>query len=163
MIHSIDGPGLRNAHTQEYLAYAQRGRIIHRELAQLPRVHVIASIDHIRGNLLFSASALSHFQFVYHDATTYEPYFYEKMYSAQVTQSYSGISSSGIQYVLSSLTTNHLKILLLISRETAGVKEGLSFSALYEFCLNEMLVSSEKSLQLIMKELEVRMRVWIEL
>lgn len=129
----------------------------------MPRVHVIASIDHIRGNLLFSASALSHFQFVYHDATTYEPYFYEKMYSAQVTQSYSGISSSGIQYVLSSLTTTHLKILLLISRETAGVKEGLSFSALYEFCLNEMLVSSEKSLQLIMKELEVRMRVWIEL
>ena len=123
---------------------------------------MIASIDHIRGNLLFSASALSHFQFVYHDATTYEPYFYEKMYSAQVTQSYSGISSSGIQYVLSSLTANHLKILLLISRETAGVKEGLSFSALYEFCLNEMLVSSEKSLQLIMKELEVRVRVWIE-
>ena len=136
-----------------------------RELAQLPFVHVIASIDHIRGSLLFSTSALSHYQFVCHDATTYEPYFYEKMYSTQVAQSYrlgrgkemrcSGISSSGIRYVLSSLTTNHLKVLLLISRETAGVKEGLSFSSLYEFCLDEMLVSSEKSLQLIMKELEV--------
>ena len=62
-------------------------------------------------------------------------------------------TSSGLHYVLSSLTQNHLKILQTLSRETTS-KEGISFSNLYELCLSEMLVSSEKSLQLIIKELE---------
>lgn len=50
--------------------------------------HVIASVDHIRSNLLFSTSSLREFDFVYEDATTFEPYFYEKMYMTQVSQSY---------------------------------------------------------------------------
>lgn len=62
-------------------------------------------------------------------------------------------SSSGLHYVLSSLTTNHLRILQVLSRETS-MKEGITFSNLYELCLTEMLVSSERSLQLIIKELE---------
>ena len=57
-------------------------------------------------------------------------------------------------YVLSSLTENHLKILQLLTKETEKDKEGLTFSNFFELCLCEMLVSSEKSLQLIMKELE---------
>ena len=115
---------------------------------------MIASLDHIRGSLLFSSSSLSHFQFVYHDATTFAPYYQEMMFTAQVTQSHSGRSSSGLHYVLSSLTSNHLILLLLLSSETHGMKEGLPFSTLYELCLSEMVVSSEKSLQLILKELE---------
>ena len=67
----------------------------------------------------------------------------------------SGRSTSGIHYVLSSLTSSHLKLLSLLARETSGTKGGLMFSTLYELCLCEMLVSSEKSLQLILKELEV--------
>ena len=57
-------------------------------------------------------------------------------------------------YVLSSLTANHLKILQLLTKETSGSSEGITFSNFYELCLCEMIVSSEKSLQLIMKELE---------
>ena len=91
---------------------------------------------------------------MYHDVTTFAPYYQEMMFTAQVTQSHSGRSSSGLHYVLSSLTSNDLKLLLLLSRETHGMKEGLPFSTLYELCLSEMVVSSEKSLQLILKELE---------
>ena len=57
-------------------------------------------------------------------------------------------------YVLSSLTANHLKILQLLTKETSGSSEGITFSNFHELCLCEMIVSSEKSLQLIMKELE---------
>ena len=56
--------------------------------------------------------------------------------------------------MLSSLTVNHLRILQLLSRETSSIKEGIPFVSLYELCLSEMLVSSEKSLHLILKELE---------
>ena len=144
VIHSIDGAGLRNSRSIDYLG----------ELSALPCVHLICSMDHIRGNLLFSSSALSHFQFVYHDATTFAPYYYEIMFMSQGSQAGKVRSSSGLGYVLSSLTSNHLKILMLLSRETSGSKEGLTFTGLYELCLSEMLVSSEKSLQLILKEME---------
>lgn len=108
---------------------------------------------------------INHFHFLVHDATTFEPYFYEKIHSSQghstagfplfhVFFIFRGKSSSGLHYVLSSLTVNHLRILQLLSRETAGNKEGIPFVSLYELCLSEMLVSSEKSLHLILKELE---------
>lgn len=76
------------------------------------------------------------------------------MFMSQGSQAGKVRSSSGLGYVLSSLTSNHLKILMLLSRETSGSKEGLTFTGLYELCLSEMLVSSEKSLQLILKEME---------
>ena len=63
-------------------------QLIYSQLAALPMCHVIASVDHIRSNLLFSTSSLREFDFVYEDATTFEPYFYEKMYMTQVSQSY---------------------------------------------------------------------------
>lgn len=65
----------------------------------------------------------------------------------------SGRSATGVAYVLSSLTSNHLKILQLLTKETNN-SEGITFSNFYELCLCEMVVSSEKSLQLILKELE---------
>lgn len=58
------------------------------QLASLPMCHVIASIDHIRSGLLFSEGVPTAFNFIFEDATTFEPYFVEKMYMMQVSQSY---------------------------------------------------------------------------
>ena len=54
--------------------------LINSQVASLPMVHVLASIDHIRGNLLLSSGSFASFNFVFIDATTFEPYFYEKMF-----------------------------------------------------------------------------------
>lgn len=58
------------------------------QLASLPMCHVIASVDHIRSGLLFSEGVSTAFNFIFEDATTFEPYFVEKMYMMQVSQSY---------------------------------------------------------------------------
>ena len=62
--------------------------LINSQIASLPMVHVLASIDHIRGNLLLSSGSFASFNFVFIDATTFEPYFYEKMFMSQVSQAY---------------------------------------------------------------------------
>lgn len=88
LIHSFDGPSLRSSRVLEYLRQGYIVYLINSQIASLPMVHVLASIDHIRGNLLLSSGSFASFNFVFIDATTFEPYFYEKMFMSQVSQAY---------------------------------------------------------------------------
>ena len=85
---NISGNALSINQSINQLINPLHSQLIYSQLAALPMCHIIASVDHIRSNLLFSTSSLREFDFVYEDVTTFEPYFYEKMYMTQVSQSY---------------------------------------------------------------------------
>ena len=79
-------------------------------------VHVLASIDHIRGNLLLSSGSLASFNFVFIDATTFEPYFYEKMFKSQVSQAYRYPT-----FIWYKLVANQLQELRTFSAHSLGI------------------------------------------
>jgi origin recognition complex subunit 2 len=74
VVHNIDGPALRSDRIQSSLA----------ELAAAPRIHLLASIDHIQAGLMWSAQHSAQFNFVCHDLTTFAPYATETSYEDQV-------------------------------------------------------------------------------
>ena len=44
------------------------------ELAAIPGIHVIASVDHVNAPLLWDKRTATNFNWVYHDLTTFVPY-----------------------------------------------------------------------------------------
>lgn len=101
VVHSLDGAAVRAAKTLSLLAL----------LAAQPRIHLVASIDHMRAPLLFTTtmatarptwqrtgirddhsvtagneSDLRTFTFLYHDATTHRPYDLELSHSTILSQ-----------------------------------------------------------------------------
>ena len=44
------------------------------ELASMPRVHLIASVDHVNAPLLWSKREAARFNWVWQEATTFAPY-----------------------------------------------------------------------------------------
>ena len=90
--------------------------LITSQLASLPMIHVLASVDHIRGNLLLPSGSLASFNFVFVDATTFEPYFYEKMFMSQVSQAYRYSYK-----LLSILVVNRLQELRTFSVHSQGI------------------------------------------
>ncbi|KAJ2842393.1 Origin recognition complex subunit 2, partial [Coemansia brasiliensis] len=93
VVHNIDGPCLRKH--QASLAV----------LASSPRVHVLASIDHIEAPLIWDTSAITRFNWAWHDLTTFEPYTVETSYENFTTEA-KEIGPRGVLHVLASLTEN---------------------------------------------------------
>jgi origin recognition complex subunit 2 len=64
LINSLDSPGLRRAATQTLLA----------RLASSPSIHLLCSVSHPNFPLLWDSALRTHYNFVFHDATTLAPY-----------------------------------------------------------------------------------------
>ena len=64
VLHNIDGQQLRSPEAQAILG----------ELASMPRVHLIASVDHVNAPLLWSKREAARFNWVWQEATTFAPY-----------------------------------------------------------------------------------------
>lgn len=147
VIHNIDGNNLRNDRTQTALSI----------LAHAPNIHLVASIDHINAPLLWDSIKTSRFNWVWHDATTYDDYIVETSFENTLLVRTSEMGGArGAQYVLRSLTSNArgvFRVLAesqLVEMEMANFDHargndsvGLTYSRYYDKCREGFFVSTD--------------------
>ena len=159
-IHNIDGVNLRAASVRDLLSV----------LATCPRIHIVASIDHVHGALLWDQRQSVRFNWIWHETVTYSPYALETLHEPPVVGGRDASSSRGAGYVLQSLTPNHVSVLQVLAKHQLGVSNvpargaaaalaastpssrGMEFSELYNRCRDEMLVSNDRTLRNVLRE-----------
>lgn len=112
LINSLDHLNLRKAATQALLA----------QLAAHPSVHLIASCDTPNFPLLWDTTLLRQFRWLYHDATTFQPYIHEIDVVDEVNTllGRSGRrlgGKDGVGYVLKSLPENARNLFRILVAE----------------------------------------------
>ncbi|ORY34195.1 origin recognition complex subunit 2-domain-containing protein, partial [Naematelia encephala] len=141
VIHNIDSPSLRTPRSLGILSL----------LASSPRIHIIASFDHLNTPLLFSAASTNHFphtyepgswtgtpppgrgfNWIYHNMTTFDDYDLELTYQrlsasnnaigGLSSTSTGGISEEGALQILRSVPPMALRLLkLLLTKQLAAL------------------------------------------
>lgn len=165
LIHNIDSESLRNDKIQTLLA----------QIASLPHVWLICSIDQINSPLLWDSAKTSLFNFAWHDITTYEPYLLENQFKdiLSIGKSSKSLGAKGAKYVLSSLTQNARNLYRVLvsnqlqamedelldgqgqqdrSKTVGSVKNGIEFKVLYNLCVEEFIASNEISFRIMLRE-----------
>ncbi|XP_043931637.1 origin recognition complex subunit 2 [Protopterus annectens] len=143
IIHNIDGQMLRGEKTQLILG----------QLASIPNIYLIASIDHINAPLMWDHSKLSFFNWLWYETTTYQPYSEETSYENSLLMQQSGaLALSSLTHVLRSLTPNARGIFRLLVEFQLENKDnpnytGLSFQDFYQRCREGFLVNSDLTLR----------------
>jgi origin recognition complex subunit 2 len=145
LIHNIDGPALRNLKAQTILS----------QLAAIPQIHFVASVDHINACQLWDASMKTKLNWVWHEVHTYDRYVEETKYDQTLLGSSSGSSSEivgmSLRFVLRSLTPNAREIFRVLAQhqlDNANAQEhGLSYRQFYEKCREKFLVTSEETMR----------------
>ncbi|CEG65118.1 hypothetical protein RMATCC62417_01975 [Rhizopus microsporus] len=150
IIHNLDGPNLRNERTQTALSM----------LASANNIHFVVSVDHINAGLLWDNVKSSRFNWIWHDATTFDDYLVETSFENSLLIRSSELGGArGAKYVLDSLTTNArgvFKILAehqLMEMEIANMdgkgneSVGLSYGQYYQKCREGFFVSSDLALR----------------
>jgi origin recognition complex subunit 2 len=146
LIHNIDGANIRNERAQTALSI----------LASCPNIHIIASIDHINAGLLWDSIKIARFNWIWHDATTFDDYMVETSFenTLMVRQSELG-GSRGVNYVLASLTSNARGIFRVLAEhqimemELANMEGrgdesvGLTYNGYYTKCREAFFVSND--------------------
>ncbi|KAI2658934.1 Origin recognition complex subunit 2 [Labeo rohita] len=103
IINNIDGPMLRGDRNQQALG----------QLAALPNMHLLASIDHINAPLIWDQAKMSTFNWLWYETTTYLPYTEETSYeNSLLVQQTGALALSSLTHVLRSLTPNASDITL---------------------------------------------------
>merc|ERR1719491_2437026 len=138
LVHNLTGASLRKGAVQRAWSI----------LANSQWVHIVASMDHIHGLLLWDRNHLSMLHWIYHELTTFEHYAAETEFAAtqsiKVTQS----KEQGLEHVMSSLTPQHRDIIEnLAEHQIESGGDGLSEAQWYEKCMNAMLVSNTLKFQ----------------
>eukprot|EP01132_Coremiostelium_polycephalum_P011726 gene11726-14352_t len=151
-IHNIDGRSLRQC--QNVLA----------SLADIPQIHIIASIDHLNAPFLWDLKLEDQFRWIRHSVPTYQPYHLELQFEHSILNSRGAVHQpKSILFVLNSLTPAARKIfqvlveLLIADRSSSSSNnskstKGISFSKFYEECFDRFLVSSEAALKNMLVE-----------
>ncbi|XP_063067890.1 origin recognition complex subunit 2 isoform X2 [Engraulis encrasicolus] len=143
IIHNIDGPMLRAEKTQQALG----------QLASIPNMHLLASIDHINAPLVWDQSKMSLFNWLWYETTTYLPYTEETSYeNSLLVQQTGALALSSLTHVLRSLTPNARGIFRLLAEFQLENKDnpsytGLSFQDFYQRCREAFLVNSDITLR----------------
>ena len=135
IVHNIDGLPLRADKIQATLA----------KLAAHKRVRLICSIDHVNAPLLWDADKRSKFNFVWYEATTFQPYTEETlnenslilMSSANGGGSGGALALSSLSRVFESLTPNAKEIYLTIVKYQLEALEEVKKEQLSENSTND--------------------------
>lgn len=168
LIHNLDGQGLRSDRQQAVLS----------RLAEFPELAIVASLDHIQAPVLFDAGALSQFNFLWHDVTTFDLYTAETSFDDPLSlgRNRSAVGSRGVKFVLSSLTANSRSLFqILVSHQLEVMTDelsasdtsrigapqfGMEFKQLYRKCVEEFIVSNEVNCRTMLTEfLEHKMAI----
>ena len=105
VIHNLDGPMLRNLKAQTAIC----------SLVSHPRVHMVASIDHINAPLIWDQNCLAKLNLIWFDTTTFLPYLAEAGDANTLMVRRTGQSAlASLSSVWASLTPNAKKIYLII-------------------------------------------------
>ncbi|KAG2220296.1 hypothetical protein INT45_009929 [Circinella minor] len=156
VVHNIDGSSLRNEKAQQALSM----------LADSPNVHLIATMDHINTGLLWDNVKTSRFNWLWHDATTFDDYLVETSFENSLLMRSGELGGArGIQYVLRSLTTNGRGVFRVLAEhqlmemeiegnETGRANEsvGLPYHRYYDACRESFLVSNDTQLRSLLTE-----------
>ncbi|XP_030065491.1 origin recognition complex subunit 2 isoform X2 [Microcaecilia unicolor] len=143
LIHNLDSQMLRGDKSQQILG----------QLASVPNVHVIASIDHINAPLMWDQSKQSLFNWLWYETTTYNAYVEETSYENSLLVKQTGaLVLSSLVHVLRSLTPNARGIFRLLAEYQLANKDnpsytGLSFQDFYQQCREAFLVNSDLTLR----------------
>ncbi|KAK0453156.1 origin recognition complex, subunit 2 [Armillaria borealis] len=136
IIHNIDSPSLRATKSKACLAL----------LASNPRIHVVASVDHINAPLIWSSSEASSrgdggFTWLWHDMTTLAPYDFELAYADRSSisgahggrkqrdvgglgaQNPANMSETAAAHVLASVTQKAKKLFVLMAQKQLDAVE----------------------------------------
>jgi origin recognition complex subunit 2 len=164
LINNLDGPALRTARMQTLLS----------QLAAHPYVSVVATVDHIRAAQLWDAARSSQFNFLWHDATTFEPYTVE-IPADDILSLVDGAGRAGgargVKYVLASLPRNAKTLfgilvklqLQAMAEASVGEEQGkkvvvdageycVEYRSLYQRAVSEFVCSNDVAFRTLMKE-----------
>ncbi|KAK6458548.1 origin recognition complex subunit 2 [Scheffersomyces xylosifermentans] len=162
MINNIDGECFRNEKIQNWLS----------QLASLPEIWLISSVDNINAPLLWDSFKLKNFNFIWHDLSTYSSYSSELSFRDVLSLGMSKkfVGQSGANHILSALTGKHkeiYKVLLLkqvsnmkndlVTKESlrslkGTLKYGVELKILYQSCMDAFLTSDEMNFRMQLRE-----------
>ncbi|XP_031711143.1 origin recognition complex subunit 2 [Anarrhichthys ocellatus] len=143
LIHNIDGSMLRGDKTQSALG----------QLASLPNLHMVASLDHINAPMVWDQFKQSQFNWLWWECVTYQHYSEETSYeNSLLVQQTGALALSSLTHVLRSLTPNARGIFQLLVKFQLENKDnpsytGLSFQDFYQRCREAFLVNSDLTLR----------------
>lgn len=169
VVHSIDGVALRSSLVQTGLSI----------LAAASNIHLVASMDHINGPLIWSQKTKERFNWLWHDATTWHDFFHEAAFESETPDrrrsSIAGSrgASRGIAHVLESVTRNHRDVWKTLaqlqidhekdrSRKNSKTESssssgssafGITFHRFYELCVAQMYVRDDRMLTTLLREM----------
>ncbi|KAM9305221.1 origin recognition complex subunit 2 [Gastrophryne carolinensis] len=143
LIHNLDSHMLRGDKSQQTIG----------QLASVPNIHLLASIDHINAPLMWDQSKQSLYSWLWYETTTYSSYVEETSYENSLLVKRSGaLALSSLTHVLRSLTPNARGIFRLLAEYQLANKDnpsyqGLSFQDFYQQCREAFLVNSDLTLR----------------
>jgi origin recognition complex subunit 2 len=149
VVHNVDGNNLRNENAQSALA----------ALAETPNIHLVGSIDQINAGLLWDNVKSARFNWIYHDATTFNDYLVETSFENTLLMGANENGGArGVQHVLASLTSNGRGIFRVLAEyqmlemEINNVDRGseqvaLPYQQYFEKCREQFLVSTETGMR----------------
>ncbi|TPX37440.1 hypothetical protein SmJEL517_g00749 [Synchytrium microbalum] len=106
LVHNIDGQNLRSEKAVSALAL----------LASNPHIHVMASIDHIHAPMMWDSFKSHQFNWMYHDATTYEHYDAEMSFEDSILmKTGDDLSARGFGFVLQSVNESTRRLFKLLA------------------------------------------------
>uniref|UniRef100_A0A3Q3JP86 Origin recognition complex subunit 2 n=1 Tax=Monopterus albus TaxID=43700 RepID=A0A3Q3JP86_MONAL len=124
LIHNIDGPMLRGEKTQSALG----------QLASLPSLHLVASLDHINAPLVWDQFKLSQFNWLWWECVTFQHYAEETSYeNSLLVQQTGALALSSLTHVLRSLTPNARGIFKLLVKFQLENKDNPSYTGAHTF------------------------------
>ena len=148
VVHSIDGNSLRCAETQKCLSILSSARYI----------HFCASIDHVNAVSMWQENEIKRFSWVEHIVNTFLPYQRESLVQLpSSTGQQSSYSTSGVKYILESLTPTDIAVLRDIAENQMALKEAKSiieYKTVLERCRKKLIVSSVQGMRNALKCLE---------
>ncbi|XVE96851.1 hypothetical protein REPUB_Repub02eG0258900 [Reevesia pubescens] len=140
VIHNIDGPGLRDPETQQYLA----------QLASCSHIRVVASIDHVNSPLLWDKEMVhAQFNWYWYHVPTFAPYKVEGLFFPMIlAHGSSNQTAKTAAIVLQSLTPNAQSVFRILAEYQLSHPndEGMVIDNLYSISRERFLVSSQVTL-----------------
>lgn len=136
VVHNIDGPGLREPDTQQYLA----------RVAACSHVRMVASMDHVNAPLLWDKKMVhAQFNWCWYHVPTFAPYKFEGIfYPLILAHGSTAQSAKTAVIVLESLTPNAQNVFKVVAEHQLAHpdEEGIAINNLYTTCRERFLVSS---------------------
>ncbi|KAJ8761244.1 hypothetical protein K2173_001300 [Erythroxylum novogranatense] len=140
VVHNIDGPGLRDSDSQQYLA----------RMASCSNIRIVASIDHVNAPLLWDKQIVhSQFNWCWYHVPTFAPYKVEGiLYPLILAHGGTAPSAKAAALVLHSLTPNARSVfkILIEYKLSHPDEEGMPVDNLYSTSRERFLVSSQVTL-----------------